>query len=540
MGSKSKQPAARLGDIDTGHPPSPPTPIITGSTNVLINGRLAARKGDMLVPHHPGVRIITEGSGSVLINGKPAARVSDGINCGGKIIIGSGNVLIGDKPKQPANSKLSVEVEEFLASRSKGQSSKISNRFESTELAASIAVKYRGNEGAIATWHEYYLGNDPENASELSDPIKKKGHQRAQAEKARDKADLAQMQEQPAELEALSDLLREQTKELNTDDLSSDTMNSIAQDMVSMVGTVATATSKSDVAIAALQQSISEKRVDPKTFKDATDLLNESRKKIAASGSRPDDKYTQDELQQIAAEGEIPDHYIVRVVKSAYLHSGAEENFGGTLGQEVDGVVKYWSTTLDQIAHYDTDPRLVVQAVGIDYEPTEAYTMIIIDKNEVANKTGSYAMLPNYGNMNNFSKRELAENFPVKNRVDATLTPETSDMYLEAYTAMESVKKGGSKDKKIQNKYFEANDFSEADKQLFKNRLALHKATGANEHYLGNGLTKNLNDSDGSKPHGTVETFSYDKNPDTIAELMNKSNPTVAIVPLTNIPDVNL
>jgi len=56
MGSKSKQAAARLGDIDTGHPPSPPTPIITGSTNVLTNGRPAARKGDKLVPHHPGDR----------------------------------------------------------------------------------------------------------------------------------------------------------------------------------------------------------------------------------------------------------------------------------------------------------------------------------------------------------------------------------------------------------------------------------------------------------------------------------------------------
>jgi len=47
MGSKKGQPAARLGDIDTGHPPSPPTPVITASSNVIINGRGAARKGDM-------------------------------------------------------------------------------------------------------------------------------------------------------------------------------------------------------------------------------------------------------------------------------------------------------------------------------------------------------------------------------------------------------------------------------------------------------------------------------------------------------------
>ncbi len=99
MGSKSKQPAARLGDIDTGHPPSPPTPIITASSNVFTNGRPAARKGDQLAPHHPGVRIITEGSSSVHINGKPAVRVTDAINCGGKMAVGSGNVFIGDDPQ---------------------------------------------------------------------------------------------------------------------------------------------------------------------------------------------------------------------------------------------------------------------------------------------------------------------------------------------------------------------------------------------------------------------------------------------------------
>jgi len=36
--------------------------------------------------------------GSVLINGRPAARVTDAINCGGKMIVGSGDVIIGDKP----------------------------------------------------------------------------------------------------------------------------------------------------------------------------------------------------------------------------------------------------------------------------------------------------------------------------------------------------------------------------------------------------------------------------------------------------------
>jgi len=87
-----------MGDKDTGHPGSGPTPVITASGDVVVNGKGAARKGDKLKKHHKGTRVIVSGSGSVLINGKPAARVTDAINCGGVMIQGSGNVLIGDAP----------------------------------------------------------------------------------------------------------------------------------------------------------------------------------------------------------------------------------------------------------------------------------------------------------------------------------------------------------------------------------------------------------------------------------------------------------
>ena len=93
--------AARLGDIGAGHGCFPPTPIIAGSPDVLINGRPAARVGDPLLLHGcgncpPHPRSISAGSGNVIINGKPAARVDDAIGCGGKLSSGSGDVLIGD------------------------------------------------------------------------------------------------------------------------------------------------------------------------------------------------------------------------------------------------------------------------------------------------------------------------------------------------------------------------------------------------------------------------------------------------------------
>lgn len=102
----SGKPAARLTDLGSPHVchvlPAPPTPLIAGSPNVLINFLPAGRQGDPYLPHccpncapvlHP--RFLAEGSPTVLFNNKPASRIGDKISCGGSHMIGSPNVLIG-------------------------------------------------------------------------------------------------------------------------------------------------------------------------------------------------------------------------------------------------------------------------------------------------------------------------------------------------------------------------------------------------------------------------------------------------------------
>lgn len=89
-----------LGDIGTDHQGFPPTPVIAGSPNVLIDGKPVARVGDPLAPHSkpkhpPHPRTIATGSSTVLINGMPAAVTGGAISCGG-VTIGSGSVVIGD------------------------------------------------------------------------------------------------------------------------------------------------------------------------------------------------------------------------------------------------------------------------------------------------------------------------------------------------------------------------------------------------------------------------------------------------------------
>ncbi|MBK1873684.1 type VI secretion system PAAR protein [Marinobacter sp. 1-3A] len=89
-----------LGDLGSDHQGFPPTPVLAGSPDVLIDGKPVARVGDPLAPHSkpkhpPHPRAIAAGSGTVLINGMPAAVTGGAITCGG-VTIGSGSVVIGD------------------------------------------------------------------------------------------------------------------------------------------------------------------------------------------------------------------------------------------------------------------------------------------------------------------------------------------------------------------------------------------------------------------------------------------------------------
>lgn len=92
--------AATVGDIGTDHDGFPPTPIIEGSQDIIIDNKPAARVGDALAPHAkpnhpPHDRAISTGSKTVFFNHKPAALTGSEVGCGG-VIIGGSSVIIGD------------------------------------------------------------------------------------------------------------------------------------------------------------------------------------------------------------------------------------------------------------------------------------------------------------------------------------------------------------------------------------------------------------------------------------------------------------
>ena len=92
--------AARRGDA--GVPHCSAYVIATASSDVLINGRGAARVGDVSTPHSVPARRcfrhvapIILGSRSVLITGRPAATVGSKLAGCTVIATGSGDVIIG-------------------------------------------------------------------------------------------------------------------------------------------------------------------------------------------------------------------------------------------------------------------------------------------------------------------------------------------------------------------------------------------------------------------------------------------------------------
>lgn len=85
-------PVARLGDKS-----SHGGRIITGADRTLVNGKPAARKGDLHscpIDGH-GVTSINSGSRGVLVEGQPVARVGDTVGCGATIISGSPDTEAG-------------------------------------------------------------------------------------------------------------------------------------------------------------------------------------------------------------------------------------------------------------------------------------------------------------------------------------------------------------------------------------------------------------------------------------------------------------
>jgi len=91
---------AQVGSLCAGHGSWPPSPVMMGSMDVMVEGKQATFQTGMVQLHTnpspaPHPRSIAAGSSTVNINGKPAARIGDDIDCGGAIQMGCSTVKCG-------------------------------------------------------------------------------------------------------------------------------------------------------------------------------------------------------------------------------------------------------------------------------------------------------------------------------------------------------------------------------------------------------------------------------------------------------------
>lgn len=248
--------------------------------------------------------------------------------------------------------------------------------------------------------------------------------------------------------------------------------------------------------------------------------LSDARERLITNGYQS--KFSDAQIQALAQTGELDDRFVVRLIETKY----AGDN--GYLGQMKNGEVKYWSTTFNQMENADTDPQTLCALIGVDYKPGNAYSLVIVDA-QAKGAGQSVTIVPTHKNLGDFAKREIKG--INADAVDGVMTPEYSQEYAEHMLAFKAAGASIDKEKDISD-YADANFSNETDKEHFESRIRIHERLGANEHYTGDGTTKNLI-ADCPNECGVMETFTYDKNPHTLAQL--ESNGSAKRIAMTTL-----
>lgn len=115
--------------------------------------------------------------------------------------------------------------------------------------------------------------------------------------------------------------------------------------------------------------------------------------------------------------------------------------------------------------------------------------------------------------------------------IDTVMSPEYTAVYE---TSIEKAKGSGFDLKNDDDMIAFAKNakLTSEDVKLLETRQEINNQYGANEMFLGNGLTKDVNGSADSDGYGMVETFTLDKKPGLLGDL--ESNGILQRVPLTS------
>ncbi|MBJ7275657.1 hypothetical protein JHC43_04165 [Marinobacter salarius] len=268
-------------------------------------------------------------------------------------------------------------------------------------------------------------------------------------------------------------------------------------------------------------RSTDTRRLNVGSFKEVRAALADSRKRLIRRGGFTP-KYTQEELLQLASQGLDSDRFIVRLVESHHV-DGYKQPGGamkGTLGRPdaASGDVRYWSTTLDQVEPSDTCPRLIAQQLGVAYKPDATYKLAVIDKDIAKEKADAETFIPTFENLSSYIESKLPNKPENPDHIRQVMTPEYQAEYRKLIEGMGNAEWRNEDARAV---YLFGKGLEADQVQVFEARMKIQIRTGANQYFLGNGLTKQLSPSDDKEVYGALETFTIERNPQTFFDMTN-------------------
>ncbi|MGM8227530.1 hypothetical protein ACSV5M_13160 [Cellvibrio sp. ARAG 10.3] len=279
-----------------------------------------------------------------------------------------------------------------------------------------------------------------------------------------------------------------------------------------------------DTKVASPLVAVAQANQPAQSLEECEQRLAAARERLKSQGYQP--KYTDQELLALADKGELDDRFIVRFTESKYAGDTAY------LGrQDADGSVKFWSTTFNQLENADTDPQTICAVLGIpNYDPAKTYSLVVVDI-QAAGAGQSISIVPTHKKLGEFANKEVKGLDP--ERVNEVMTPEYNKVYAEHMAQFSADKLDIKNDKDIRD-YADGVFTSDKDKDQFETRTNIHRKLGANECFRGDGTTENLLPN--KQQCGVMETFTYDKNPQTLSALENSNSAKrIAAKPLRKI-----
>lgn len=252
--------------------------------------------------------------------------------------------------------------------------------------------------------------------------------------------------------------------------------------------------------------------LEPFSLRGVGYRLDAMKKAIDTEGYTP--KYNDLELKSMVNSGSVSnERYQLRFMDSKFLRND-ETGIAGMLGREVTGQTGqgplYWTTTFDQIEDSDTDPKLIAGKLGLELNPDAEYALIAVDVNKAATINYIDSVSATFSNVGNFAVREFPELFN-KDFVVNTMNNEFQARYssLVGEATQQGILRWSTDDQAFRNFLAKKNTDQETT-ELMLNRMKMSAAIGNNEHFTGDGLTKNLIEGTENQS-GAVELLNFER-----------------------------